>query len=112
MAPPRGALKKPSAQGHPIVQLLKTVFSVSFIKSCIFDPARLPLVSVGILIVELVLNVFVVQRVPYTEIDWVAYMQECEGFLNGTTNYSLLKGNFLPGLVAGSINNSRPHSLF
>ncbi|KAK9500925.1 hypothetical protein O3M35_002087 [Rhynocoris fuscipes] len=30
------------------------------------------------------------------EIDWLAYMQEVEGFLNGTYNYSLLKGDTGP----------------
>lgn len=99
MAPPRGVAKK---QGSNI-SLPKII---SFVKSCIFDPAKLPLVSVGILLVELVLNIIVVQRVPYTEIDWVAYMQECEGFLNGTTNYSLLRGKFPDIHPAPAINNS------
>lgn len=31
-----------------------------------------------------------------TEIDWVAYMQEVEGVLNGTFDYALLKGNTGP----------------
>jgi len=31
-----------------------------------------------------------------TEIDWVAYMQEVEGVLNGTWNYSQLKGDTGP----------------
>lgn len=70
----------------------KEYVNVNYAKSLIFDPAKLPIVSIGILIVELILNIFIVQRVNYTEIDWIAYMQECEGFLNGTTNYSLLKG--------------------
>lgn len=66
----------------------------NFLESLIFDPAQLPIVAAGILLLELILNVFVVQRVRYTEIDWIAYMQECEGFLNGTTNYALLRGNY------------------
>lgn len=67
----------------------------SFVKYLIFDPAALPIVTVFILLAELVLNVFVINRVPYTEIDWKAYMQECEGFLNGSTNYAELKGKFI-----------------
>jgi len=43
-------------------------------------------------VAELLLNVIVINRVRYTEIDWKAYMQECEGFLNGTTNYEMLRG--------------------
>ena len=92
MAPPSRSVARKQPPPHPVLKICKEVFSVSFIKSCIFDPARLPLVSVGILLVELLLNLVIVQRVPYTEIDWKAYMQECEGFLNGTTDYSLLRG--------------------
>ena len=31
-----------------------------------------------------------------TEIDWVAYMQEVEGVLNGTRDYSQLRGDTGP----------------
>lgn len=31
-----------------------------------------------------------------TEIDWKAYMQEVEGFLNGTLDYAYLKGDTGP----------------
>lgn len=103
---PRSAVTRKPTQCSPIVKLCKDVFSISFIKSCIFDPARLPLVSIGILLVELLLNLFVVQRVPYTEIDWKAYMQECEGFLNGTTDYSQLKGKSVIMFPGESKNNS------
>lgn len=61
-------------------------------KSLVFDVDRLPIVSVIILLAELLINIIIIQKVKYTEIDWKAYMQECEGFLNGTTDYSLLKG--------------------
>lgn len=67
-------------------------FNVGFVKSLLFDPAQLPIVSIAILVTEFVLNILIVQRVNYTEIDWIAYMQQCEGFLNGTTNYAELKG--------------------
>ena len=75
-----------------LAKIRKEYVSLTFAKSLIFDPARLPLISILILAAELVLNVFVVQNVRYTEIDWKAYMQECEGFLNGTTDYSQLRG--------------------
>ncbi|XP_055528289.1 lethal(2)neighbour of tid protein 2 [Wyeomyia smithii] len=74
----------------------KQYLSVHYVKSLIFDPAQLPVVSWFILAAELLLNVFIVRTVPYTEIDWKAYMQECEGFLNGTTNYALLRGDTGP----------------
>ena len=36
---------------------------------------------------DLLLSLIIVNRVPYTEIDWIAYMQEVEGVLNGTYDY-------------------------
>lgn len=91
MAPSKSSLREKS-----IVNFLKSFYkdyiNVNYAKSLLFDPAKLPIVTVGILLVELILNIFIVQRIKYTEIDWIAYMQECEGFLNGTTNYALLKG--------------------
>ncbi len=43
---------------------------------------------------EILVNVFVIYKVPYTEIDWKAYMQELEGVIvNGTMDYSQLKGD-------------------
>lgn len=80
----------------PWTHLQRQYLNVAFAKSLIFDPARLPLVSWLILAAELVLNLFVVRNVSYTEIDWKAYMQECEGFLNGTTNYAELRGDTGP----------------
>lgn len=60
------------------------------------DPNYLSFVGIGIIILEFFINIIVVERVPYTEIDWKAYMQECEGFLNGTLDYSQLKGDTGP----------------
>ncbi|XP_063234567.1 lethal(2)neighbour of Tid protein [Bacillus rossius redtenbacheri] len=67
-----------------------------FFWSLIFDPNRLPLVSLCLILVEIVLNVLVIHRVKYTEIDWMAYMQEVEGVLNGTLDYKHLKGDTGP----------------
>lgn len=74
--------------------LQKDYVNVKYAKSLLFDPAKLPIVSIGIIAIELILNIFIVQRVNYTEIDWIAYMQQCDGLLNGTTNYSQLRGRY------------------
>ncbi|KAG5677745.1 hypothetical protein PVAND_007476 [Polypedilum vanderplanki] len=71
-------------------------FTIDFAKSLIFNPAQLSLLTYFILTVELALNIFIVFRVRYTEIDWIAYMQECEGFINGTLDYAQLKGDTGP----------------
>lgn len=60
----------------------------------LIQPEKLGVVTILILVIELILNIFVIQKVNYTEIDWIAYMQECEGFLNGTLDYGQLKGMF------------------
>jgi alpha-1,3-mannosyltransferase len=45
------------------------------------------LFAVLIFLAELVFNYGLVRYRKYTEIDWKAYMQEVEGYLNGSTNY-------------------------
>lgn len=88
-----------------ITKFIKTYFTLSYAHSLIFDPAKLSIVSIAIIIGELILNILIVQRVKYTEIDWIAYMQECEGFLNGTTNYALLKGKQCVYLCLHNLQN-------
>ncbi|XP_053682917.1 lethal(2)neighbour of tid protein 2 [Sabethes cyaneus] len=95
-APIRKQERRKSATGWTWTRFQKQYLSVDYVKSLIFDPAQLPVVMWLILAAELLLNVFIVRTVSYTEIDWKAYMQECEGFLNGTTNYALLKGDTGP----------------
>lgn len=70
--------------------------NVHFFKSLFLTPTYLYPVSIILLLGELVLSILIVQNVKYTEIDWVAYMQEVEGFLNGTFDYSQLKGDTGP----------------
>ncbi|XP_060654213.1 lethal(2)neighbour of Tid protein [Drosophila nasuta] len=99
MAPPRPN-NRPVARRKKSSNLLQTLLDKyvnwNFVKYLIFEPAALPIVAVLIVLAEALINVLVINRVPYTEIDWVAYMQECEGFLNGTTNYALLRGDTGP----------------
>jgi alpha-1,3-mannosyltransferase len=45
---------------------------------------------------EAVLGLLIMWRVPYTEIDWVAYMQEVQGFLGGDWDYANLRGDTGP----------------
>ncbi|XP_076632886.1 alg3, alpha-1,3- mannosyltransferase [Colletes latitarsis] len=60
------------------------------------DPRKLLLIGKVFIVLEIILNILVIERVPYTEIDWKAYMQEVEGFLNGTLDYSKLRGDTGP----------------
>lgn len=52
--------------------------------------------GVLLLLVDAVATAGIIWKVPYTEIDWVAYMQEVEGALNGTLDYSQLRGDTGP----------------
>ncbi|KAL0030616.1 hypothetical protein WJX79_009615 [Trebouxia sp. C0005] len=56
---------------------------------------------------ELLACVLILTKVPYTEIDWVAYMQQVQTFLQGERDYALIKGQTGPltkvALVAGDI---------
>ncbi|XP_063372778.1 lethal(2)neighbour of tid protein 2 [Cydia amplana] len=74
----------------------RKMFTWSYMKGLILNPTQLWFVATLIIATELVVNVLVIERVPYTEIDWKAYMQECEGFLNGTLDYSQLRGDTGP----------------
>lgn len=76
--------------------VLDAITSLQFWKALLLDPGKVSLMACLLLAVELVLNVVVIERVRYTEIDWVAYMQEVEGVLNGTFDYSKLKGDTGP----------------
>ena len=55
------------------------------------------LVTALLLGAELALNALIVRRVPYTEIDWRAYVEEVEGVLvHGNYNYTELRGGTGP----------------
>ncbi|KAK3761889.1 hypothetical protein RRG08_060623 [Elysia crispata] len=69
---------------------------VEVVKRLILDP-NVPIPAMAaLLIAEILVNVTVIWRIKYTEIDWVAYMQEVEGVVNGTYDYMQLKGDTGP----------------
>ncbi|KAI9498152.1 dolichyl-P-Man:Man(5)GlcNAc(2)-PP-dolichyl mannosyltransferase [Zychaea mexicana] len=49
-----------------------------------------------LLIGECVLNLIIINKVAYTEIDWIAYMQEVKGYLDGERDYRQLQGDTGP----------------
>ncbi|KAI5092894.1 dol-P-Man:Man(5)GlcNAc(2)-PP-Dol alpha-1,3-mannosyltransferase, partial [Silurus meridionalis] len=62
----------------------------------LFKPEYTALVAAVLWCVEIGINVWVIQKVAYTEIDWKAYMDEVEGVINGTYDYTQLKGDTGP----------------
>ena len=93
--PPNSGLKGTTSAKQTKSSRFTIGTATAFIKSMIFDVDRMPLVSILIILAELFINFVIINKVNYTEIDWKAYMQECEGFLNGTTDYSKLRGEFM-----------------
>ncbi|NWV77624.1 ALG3 mannosyltransferase, partial [Dasyornis broadbenti] len=65
-------------------------------RAALLEPRYTPLVAACLCLAEGGVNLWVILRVPYTEIDWKAYMQEVEGFVNGTLDYTQLKGDTGP----------------
>ncbi|ORX46012.1 glycosyltransferase family 58 protein [Piromyces finnis] len=49
-----------------------------------------------LIFLEVVFNFVIIKKINYTEIDWIAYMQEVSGFLNGELDYMKLKGDTGP----------------
>ncbi|KAL2713077.1 hypothetical protein V1478_017270 [Vespula squamosa] len=65
-------------------------------RNLLTDPRKIVIIAKLFILLEILLNVLIIEKVPYTEIDWKAYMQEVEGFLNGTLDYSKLRGDTGP----------------
>lgn len=53
-------------------------------------------VIAAITVFESVFSAFIINNISYTEIDWIAYMQEVTYFMNGERNYFLMKGDTGP----------------
>lgn len=66
----------------------------SFIRNVVKNPKLSS--AVAVLLVDAVLVSLIVAYVPYTKIDWDAYMSQVSGFLGGERDYSKLKGDTGP----------------
>ncbi|XP_033764355.1 dol-P-Man:Man(5)GlcNAc(2)-PP-Dol alpha-1,3-mannosyltransferase-like [Pecten maximus] len=86
MAAPRGTTWK----------RFREIFSLQYWTKFVFDPGHSFLAMICLLAAEVVINLLVIQRIKYTEIDWVAYMQEVGGVVNGSYDYTTLKGDTGP----------------
>ncbi|WAR14704.1 ALG3-like protein [Mya arenaria] len=75
---------------------LKKHLTVGNLFKYVFDANYINPVMFLLLLAEVIVCVAVINKIKYTEIDWVAYMQEVEGFINGTRDYTQLKGDTGP----------------
>jgi len=94
MAPPKKKSMKQTK--NSMLDLIQKEITVTNLKKLIFSPSNSWIAAIILLVAELVINTVVIFRVNYTEIDWVAYMQEVEGVVNGTLDYSKLRGDTGP----------------
>ncbi|KAG8284777.1 lethal(2)neighbour of tid protein [Homalodisca vitripennis] len=76
-------------------------FSWKYAWSLLVDPRQFSIVAFVLFLAEIIVNTLVIKHVNYTEIDWIAYMQEVEGVVNGTFDYSKLKGDTGPLVYPG-----------
>jgi len=50
----------------------------------------------GLILAELILSTLIVWKIPYTEIDWIAYMEEVDFWKDGEYDYRKIYGNTGP----------------
>ena len=80
MPPPRRKSKsrappvRKSTTSSYLSSLLKT-FNFTFVHKLIFSPSYSWVAAIALIVAEFFINIFVIQNVKYTEIDWIAYMQ-------------------------------------
>ncbi|KAM0321906.1 hypothetical protein ACHAQA_009803 [Verticillium albo-atrum] len=53
-------------------------------------------IPLGLLVLDAVLCILIILKVPYTEIDWVAYMEQIGQIVAGERDYSKIKGGTGP----------------
>lgn len=51
---------------------------------------------IGLLVAEAILGFLIIDRVPYTEIDWQAYMEEVDAYEAGERDYTKIRGGTGP----------------
>ncbi|KAJ1950888.1 dolichyl-P-Man:Man(5)GlcNAc(2)-PP-dolichol alpha-1,3-mannosyltransferase, partial [Linderina macrospora] len=68
----------------------------ALLHDALMTPRYTTAICVLLILFELVMNLAIIHRVPYTEIDWTAYMQEVQGVISGEFNYMNLKGDTGP----------------
>ncbi|KAL3328715.1 hypothetical protein AABB24_036045, partial [Solanum stoloniferum] len=82
MAAKSAAIRKSSHGSENFIQKLVKNPKISF--------------AIALLIADSILVALIIAYVPYTKIDWDAYMSQVTGFLEGERDYSNLKGDTGP----------------
>ena len=66
------------------------------VKKFLTDYKYFTFFAITVMVLDAMGTYFVINKVPYTEIDWIAYMQEVRGYLGGELNYSNMRGDTGP----------------
>ncbi|KAJ8547437.1 hypothetical protein K7X08_011023 [Anisodus acutangulus] len=82
MAAKSAATRKSSHRSNNFIQKLIKIPKIPF--------------AIALLIADSILVALIIAYVPYTKIDWDAYMSQVTGFLEGERDYSNLKGDTGP----------------
>ncbi|GIY77850.1 lethal(2)neighbour of tid protein 2, partial [Caerostris darwini] len=96
-----------SKHGKRLVKTVPLKNNIDFASLCrdipriIVNPEYSWIIALFLLILEVFLSTVIIYKIPYTEIDWKAYMQEVEGVINGTLDYQYLKGDTGPLVYPG-----------
>ncbi|KAF8952326.1 dolichyl-P-Man:Man(5)GlcNAc(2)-PP-dolichol alpha-1,3-mannosyltransferase [Podila verticillata] len=69
---------------------------IKLVQELLFNHAHIWKLASLLFLFEVLLNIVIIKKIAYTEIDWKAYMQEVSGYLNGETNYMKLRGDTGP----------------
>ncbi|KAG0297658.1 hypothetical protein BGZ98_000527 [Dissophora globulifera] len=81
---------------EPVATPLSILRPIELVSELLFNHAHIWKLAGLLFAAEIILNVVIIKKIPYTEIDWVAYMQEVSGYLSGETDYLKLKGDTGP----------------
>ncbi|KAF9427098.1 dolichyl-P-Man:Man(5)GlcNAc(2)-PP-dolichol alpha-1,3-mannosyltransferase [Podila epigama] len=85
-----------NASTHSTSQSLSLFRPITLLKELFLNHDHFWKLAGLLLLAETVLNVTIIKKVAYTEIDWIAYMQEVSGYLKGETDYIKLRGDTGP----------------
>ena len=96
MPPPQSRSSNRNLSSTRFKLQVKQLLNPSFYKDLLVNPNQSIYIMFGLFLLEIVLNFLIIKKTKYTEIDWIAYMQEVEGVVNGTYDYYQLKGDTGP----------------
>ncbi|RHY32141.1 hypothetical protein DYB32_002823, partial [Aphanomyces invadans] len=91
-----GSEKRTTRIDKDVVKVSATNRALSYAYDLLWSYRYFHIIVAILLLAELVLGVLIIQKIPYTEIDWKAYMQQVTQFKNGERDYINIRGDTGP----------------